>query len=106
MMLNPTSFLNVRFYYDPDGRFGRKFFPEGIDTKRKICVRVTDNRGVFSDKSGIALLDQFKRKLEVIYSFIRLMDTDMDTDIVALFFSKRGIPLDYFYQGKYYLWEK
>jgi len=48
-------------------------------------------------------LDSFKKNLEVIYSFIRVIATDMDTDVVALFLSKEEIPLGYFYQGEYYL---
>jgi len=48
--------------------------------------------------------------LEVIYSFVDLavkdIDMDMDRDIVAKFHTKEEIPLGYFYQGKYHLWEK
>lgn len=108
IMYNPTSFLNVFIDYDPDGKKFGKFFPEGADTKGKICLMVIDNRGVFSDKSGIALLGQFKKSLRVIYSFIEPMTTDMDTDIVAKFLSKdeKGGELGYFYQGEYHLWEK
>jgi len=65
-----------------------------------------DNRGVFSYKSGIALRDEFKRQLKVIYSFISLVATDMDADIVAQFLSREAIPLGYFYQGEYHLWEE
>ncbi|MBA7710323.1 hypothetical protein ES703_119263 [subsurface metagenome] len=107
VMHNPTRFSIVEFHYDPDGRYKRAMeFPENVDTKGKIFVGVGDTRGVFSYKSGIALLDEFKRRLEIIYSFIDLVATDMDTDIVAKFHSREGIPLGYFYQGKYYLWEK
>jgi len=107
MMSNSTNFLNVRFYYDPRGSYGRiEKFPEGVDTKGKIVVGVGDNRNVFSYKSGRALLDLFKMVLEFIYPYMRLVATDMDTDIVAKFFDIKGFPLGYFYQGKYYLWEK
>lgn len=106
MMGNPTSFLNVNFYYDPDGQLGRKLFPEGVDTKRRICVVVLDNRAVFSDTSGTALLDKFKENLEVIYSYIKVMATDTNTDVVARFSSEEDIPLGYFYQSEYHLWEK
>ena len=108
MMCNPTNFLNVNFYYDPEGT-RRKIFelPEGVDTKDKIFVKVQDNRDVFSYESGTALLDQFKRELEAIYSFLTLPTMgDMNTDIVAIFCSREGIPLGYFYQGEYHLWEK
>ncbi len=86
IMYNPTAFLNVDFVYDSDGAFGEKAFPRDVDTKGKICVRVTDSRGVFSDKSGIALLDQFKRSLTVLYSFLApLAVGDMNTHIAAIF---------------------
>lgn len=52
------------------------------------------------------MLDEFKRQLEVIYSFIEIVATDMDSDIIAEFLSRENIPLGYFYQGEYYLWEK
>lgn len=105
IMDNPTSFLNVNFHYDPVGTTILEF-PEDIDTKGKIHVLVRDNRGLFSDKSGIALLDQFKKELELIYSFLQFIASDMDTDIVARFASKEEILLGYFYQGEYHVWEK
>ncbi len=106
MMTNPTSFLSVIFGYDRTGTVHASSFPESVDTKGKICVRVFDNRDVFSDKSGIGLLDSFKKNLEVIYSFISVIATNMDTDIAAVLESRQGIPLAYFYQGKYHLWEE
>lgn len=65
-----------------------------------------DKSGRFSGKSGIDLLDEFKRQLEAIYLFLGSVSTDMDVDIVAEFFSKQGIPLGHFYQGKYHLWKE
>ena len=107
VMRNPTIFLDVRFYYDVYGQWGKTAgLPEGVDTKGKIYVIVRDSRDVFSYKSGIALRDEFKRQLEVIYSYIEILATDMDTDIVATFGTRREIPLGYFYQGEYHLWEK
>jgi len=44
--------------------------------------------------------------LEVIYTFISAEATDMDGDIVAVFYRREGIPLGYFYQGGYHLWGK
>jgi len=104
IMHNPTNFLNVRFYYYPIGQSG--VFPEGVDTKGKICALIVDNRGVFSYKSGVALLGLFERILESIRWPIFFVATDLDTDIVAKFVSREGIPLGYFYQGEYHLWEK
>ncbi|MEA1963779.1 MAG: hypothetical protein U9O41_01425 [Candidatus Aerophobetes bacterium] len=104
MMRNPDTFLSVGFYYDPDGRYKESF--RRVDTKGKICLDIFDTRNRSSYKSGITLLGEFKKTLEAIYSFIKVYATDMDTDIVALFFSEEGIPLGYFYQGEYHLWEK
>jgi len=107
MMHNPTTFLNVNFLYDPIGRYRRvEKLPESVDTKGKIVIVISDTRDVFSYKSGIALLDQFKRELEVEYTFLRSLATDMDTDIVAIFANKEIIPLGYFYQGEYHLWRE
>ena len=106
IMYNPTTFLNVDFIYDSDGAFGKKVFPRDVDTKGKICVRVIDSRRVFSDKSGVALLGLFERVLESIRWHIFFVATDLDTDIVAKFLSREAIPLGYFYQGEYHLWEK
>ena len=105
MMCNPTGFQNVNILYDSDGGF-EECFPEGIDTKGKIYIGIWDSRGYFSDESGIRLLEAFKIYLEVIYGYINQVATDMDTDIVAKFVSKGYIPLGYFYQGEYHLWEK
>lgn len=105
IMMNPTSFLYVDFSYDQLGDIGKVFLPKTLNTKGKILVWVEDKRGMFSNKSGEVLLNAFKKNLEKIYSFIHLWATDMDTDIIAKFYSKERFPLGYFYQGKYYLWE-
>jgi len=91
------------FYYDPDGRFEHDF-PEGVNTKGKIYVIIYDSRNVFIDELTVALLEQFKLALEIPYSYISMVATNMNTDIVAKFYSKEGIPLGYFYQGEYHLW--
>ncbi len=105
IMRNPTNFLTVDCYYDSNGRFSYPniFFPEGVETKGKIVIFITDNRGEFY-LSGVALLDVLSANLKVIYSFLSPVATNMDTDIVAVFDSKGGIPLGYFYQGEYHLW--
>jgi hypothetical protein len=107
VMANPNTFLKVVFLYDPSGSFRRDAkLPWRVNTKRKVCVMVRDIRGVFSHKSGTVLLEEFKKQLEVAYSCIDSVATNMHTDIVAIFDSKEEIPLGYFYQGEYYLWEK
>ena len=107
VMRNPTNSLNVQMYYDLDREYN-KGLPDSIDSKGRIFGWVIDNRDMFSGKSEIALLDIFKRSLEIIYSSIVLavITTDIDTDIVAEFLSEKRIPLGYFYQGKYHLWEE
>ena len=107
IMVNPTKFGDVRFYYDRDESYGKKLkFPAGVDTKGKILVLVTDSRDRMFSKSGTALLGQFKQVLNNLYTYTEDIATDMDLDIVAKFYSKGDIPLGYFYQGKYHLWEK
>ena len=94
IMANPTSFLDVRFNYIPD--------------ERCIRVEIYDTRGIFSNKSGIALLEQFKKSLETIYSFVHLdLDSSVlrETDIKAMFFGKGGdTPLGYYSEEEYCLW--
>ena len=52
------------------------------------------------------ILALFKRELEVVYSFIEYIASNMNTDIVARLHSKSGTTLGYFYQGEYHLWEE
>ncbi len=114
IMSNPTSFLNIRFSYDLLGAVGedKELFSGGINTEDKIIVRVIDNRGIFSPKSGLTLLHEFEEQLETIYFFIytHLLATDMDNDIFAIFYNPDGyektLPLGYFHQGEYHLWEE
>ncbi len=107
MMRNPRTFLYVELYYDQDGEFGQsEVLRKSIDTKNKIYVAVYDNRDAFSYKCGEDLLNEFKARLEVIYPFTKFYATDMDTDIVAQFYSRENVPLGYFHQGEYYLWEE
>jgi len=117
MQENPTNFLRVHICYDEDGSWEESFFPKHIDTRGKVCLLVGDNifRGdderLFCGKSGTDLLNEFKRQLENIYSFIEDYATEMNTDIAAYFYTRErkpslGIPLGYFYQGEYHLWGK
>ncbi len=106
IMYNPDDFLVVRFLYDPYGNLLKDLFKD-IDTEGKILIRVRDNRNVFFRKSRKVLLDQFRKELENIYQFINTVATNMDNDIVVLFYSfdNENIPLGYFNQGEYHLWE-
>lgn len=100
MMRNPTGFLLIALVYDPYGKGGKVWgFPEDVDTRGKIYIGVTDNRGAFFNKSEAALLNQFEKELDLIYVGLFSIAPHMDTDIVARFFSQENVPLGYFYQG-------
>ncbi len=105
MMTAPTTFLRIDVGYDRLGLMRMVWeLPEGIDTKGKICVSVGDNRGVFSHKSRMALLNRFKMELEFMCLFLGMVVANMNTDVVAIFDSDGGNRLGYFYQGEYHLW--
>lgn len=104
MMNNPTSFLNVFFFYDPAIKPPRSALPTDIHLESKIYVMITDNRGLFARFSGIALRDVFKKQLTVICTYIGHVITDMDIDVVAEFRSEADNPVGYFYRGEYHLW--
>jgi len=113
IMRNPATFLNVsEIIYDRSGLWGGEYIvfyglPDlGLFSKDKICLRIVDNRGRFYDKSRVVLLDDFKSSLKVIYSFIKDIAPDLNNDVVACWLSEEGIPLGYFYQGEYHLWEE
>jgi len=69
-------------------------------------VWIQDRTDVFHDETGKVLLDQIRKNLTNIYVFIMTEATDMNDDVVATFFSREEIPLAYFYQGEYHLWEE
>jgi len=106
MMTNPNTFACVYADYDNLGGTLREIYklPERVETKGKVLITVYDKRGAFSYKSGMALLEAFKQILVVFYSYLDVWVTDMNTDIVAKFYSREEIPLGYFYQGEYHLW--
>jgi len=103
IMTNPTIFLDVDFAYDVKGAWEGEF-PEGVVTEGKIVVVIYDSRGRFTNKSGLALLGEFKHILEIVYSYIEELATDMNTDIVSKLSTEEEIPLACFYQGVYQLW--
>lgn len=110
IMRNPTSFLEVWFQYDEVGVFSA-LFPKDIDTKDKFYVDVLDNRGVFSGKSGPALLDEVKKQLAKLFLFFYPITADIDNDVVVTIGviplgAKIRTQLAYFYQGEYHLWEE
>ncbi len=85
------------------------FFPiantdSSVDTKDKIYIDVTDNRGAFANKSEAVLLEQFEKELNIIYVGLFSIAPDMDTDIVVKLFDMDNVPLAYFCQGEYHLW--
>ena len=107
IMYRPNTFLDIGLFYDVDGRYASMMqFPKNVTTERKIIIGVRDNRGVFSGISGKALLSEFEKVLEDIFYDVKMLASDMKNDIVAKFYSEKEIPLGYFYQGEYHLWEK
>jgi len=107
MMNSVFSFKFVNFYYDRDGRLKFVYkFPQKVETKDKIVVSVYDKGSGWSKKSGIDLLEMFKHDLDIIYTYIEILATDMDNDIVAIFYSGGEILLGYFYRGEYHLWKE
>ena len=58
-------------------------------------------------------LTLFSIQLDTLYSFIQHIATDLNTDIVAVLYGEKEgsfgyehVPLGYFYQGEYHLWEE
>jgi len=106
MMRNPNTYEAIYLVYDKVGKCKECFgLPEGVETKGKVFMTIDDIRGLFSYKKGTALKEAFKSHLETFYSYISEFVTDMNSDVVVVFYSKGGIPLGYFYQGEYHLWE-
>ncbi len=102
-----TDFLVVIFSYD--SYVGKVTFSSkpDVSTEGKILIEITDSRGIFSNKSGIALLNLFRKTLRDIYSYIEDYVTDMDADVVAILKAfPGGHELAYFYQGEYHLWDE
>jgi len=106
IMQRPNDFLDIVLYCDRSGIWGREFFPETVDTKGKIIVRIEDTRDFFTCEPE-QLIIPFTLELNSIYKLSTLgsVATDRDSDIVAVFYRK-GKELGYFYQGEYHLWEK
>lgn len=107
IMHRPNTFLDIGLFYDVDGRYASMMeFPKNVVTERKIIVGVQDNREIFSRKSEKALLSEFEKVLKDIFYDVQMVGSDMENDIVGIFYSERVVPLGYFYRGKYHLWEE
>ncbi len=107
MMRNPNSFSDINLRYDPVGYFGLfEKWPVEIDTTRRIVIDIRDNRNVVFNKSGVALLESFKKVLGTVYSYIEYIAEYMSYDVVARFYSIGDIPLGYFSEGEYHLWDE
>lgn len=105
MMFYPDSFLRVSYYYDETGWIAENF-PAGVSTKDKVVVQIIDSRDVFSGKSGAMLLLEFRSQLLNATYFLEILVSDLENDIVVLFTNGDGVPLGYFYQSGYHLWEE
>lgn len=104
---NPETFLGIAFYYDRYGSLGKiGKLPKGVSTRGKIIVTIYDTRNRFTYKTGMILLDEFKRTLKVIYSYIQVTATDLTNDLYAELVTAERIHLAYFYQGEYHLWNE
>jgi len=88
IMSNPTNFTDIDMLYDQNGAIGKQVLGEGFDTTGMIGISFTDKRGIFSNLAGIALKEEFKKRLDVFYSFIKKIATDMNNDVVVGFYSK------------------
>lgn len=51
------------------------------------------------------MLEKFEKELNSIYVDLWFY-ADMAADVVAKFSSMENVPLGYFYQGEYHLWEE
>jgi len=71
IMSNPTNFTDIHMIYDQNGDIGKQILGEGFDTTGMIGISFTDKRGIFSNLAGIALKEEFKKRLDVFYSFIK-----------------------------------
>lgn len=116
--------VRVAMWYDKDGSLGKELqpplifgtsatprfcsFPENVQTTGKILIYIDDNIGYFSLEtlSPFLLLELFEKQLNIVYRYIDKIATDMDNDVVALLRSPEYIPLAYFSEGEYYLWEE
>ena len=104
---NKTNYLDATFSYD-NVYEGEVIFSSkhDVSTKGKILIQIRDSRGIFSNKSEIAILNLFNKALGAMYSFIENYATDMDADVVAIVRDDQGHKLAYFYEGEYHLWEE
>lgn len=88
----------IGLVYDPLGVGGKAWgFPEGVDTRDKTYIGVTDNQGASANKSEAVLLEKFKKESNIIYVGLFSIAPDTDADIVAKFFNVENVPLAYFY---------
>ena len=104
IMSNPNDFTDISIAYDEKGAIGKQILGDGFDTAGMIAIRLVDRKAIFSNLSGMSLKEEFKKRLAVLYSFIKKMATDMNNDVVAVFYTKEDVPLGYFYRGEYHLW--
>jgi len=58
--------------YDQNGAIGKQVLGEGFDTTGMIGISFTDKRGIFSNLAGIALKEEFKKRLDVFVCLVPL----------------------------------
>ncbi len=52
------------------------------------------------------MLLEFRTQLLDATYFLEILVSDLENDIVVLFTNEDGLPLGYFYQSGYHLWEE
>jgi len=105
IMDNPADFLKIILTYDHQGIFlssdEKEILPDNINSKCKIIVRITDNRGAVPLTSIRALANFFVPHFLAVCRYISVLG-DIDTDVIGIFCNKEDIPLGYFYKGEYH----
>jgi len=111
IMKNPNDFLDISCSYYAFEITSVDYYkdmnlPEDFITKDKLFISITDNRGVFSGKSDWDLLRLFRKSLLSFYYSSSVFGVfSYPSDIVAIFYAEGKVPLGYFHQDEYHLWE-
>ena len=112
IMYNSENHLNVGFLYDQYGflkKLNEVTRDKDIETKGKIYISIRINKDIFHKFGTEMYLTFFSIQLDTLYSYIQHIATDLNTDIVAVFYGEKEgsfghefVPLAYFYDGEYH----
>ncbi len=112
IMNNPNDFLDISCSYEPFeitfvDYFKEMNLPEDFVTKDKLFISIFDNRGIFSGKTGEDLLRLFMKTLRSFYYSSNVFGLfSYPSDIVAIFYAEGKVPLGYFHESEYHLWDE